>query len=268
MQLIRWKQLLRRSLLSGSEASLSKGLSSNGGSYLPSPHLRPPMLCSATDAASAAIDFSKGNVEEGAVNSLPSRGPGKTPICSPSLLKRIAYTPSQMHLQSPTRRADMTTHRKLYAEEEDVPGELLDHGGQTQGEKLYCEEQSGDTNPDFSKGECKKMSLGVFKASRMQRLLSMGTSKSPISMEIGSLPSIIASPCRTVQQELRELKKSQSLAIADLYISNVNRSLTKRLPQRTPSLSTDGISQSEHKRQKKVQGTKYVGDRWSHPYYE
>ena len=45
------------------------------------------MLCSAADAASAAIDYLKGNIEERVVNSPPSRGPVKTPICSLSPLK-------------------------------------------------------------------------------------------------------------------------------------------------------------------------------------
>jgi hypothetical protein len=38
-------------------------------------------MYSATDAASAAIDFAKGNVEDGIVNSPPSRDATRLPVC-------------------------------------------------------------------------------------------------------------------------------------------------------------------------------------------
>jgi len=44
--------------------------------------------------ALTTIDFSKGNVEEGKVDSLLSQGLIRTPICLPSPLKRTASTPS------------------------------------------------------------------------------------------------------------------------------------------------------------------------------
>jgi hypothetical protein len=38
-------------------------------------------------AASATVDFAKGNVEDGVVNSPPSRGAGRSPVCSPFPLR-------------------------------------------------------------------------------------------------------------------------------------------------------------------------------------
>ena len=73
MQHLRETEPLTRSLLSGSEASLSRRSDSNDGSFLPSAYSKPIVMCTATDAASVAIDYSKGNVEEGAVDSPPTR---------------------------------------------------------------------------------------------------------------------------------------------------------------------------------------------------
>ena len=69
------------------------------------------MFHSATDAASAAIDYSKGNIKDGVVDSPPSRGPGRTPIYSLSPLKRVS--PSRGRSSSPTLRTDEATSRKL-----------------------------------------------------------------------------------------------------------------------------------------------------------
>jgi hypothetical protein len=75
------------------------------------PFSKPYMLRSATDAASAAIDYSKGNVEDGVVDSPPSRIRGRTPICSPSPLKRASS--SRGRSLSPSPRTDAATSRKL-----------------------------------------------------------------------------------------------------------------------------------------------------------
>jgi hypothetical protein len=44
------------------------------------------LMYSAADAASAALDFSKGNVEDGIVDNLLSRSAGRMPVCLPSPL--------------------------------------------------------------------------------------------------------------------------------------------------------------------------------------
>ena len=79
--------MLTRSLLSGSEKSIADRSDSEDGSCDTAPVLKPYILCSAADAASVAIDYSKENIEDDIVNSPPSGGPQRTPICSPSPLK-------------------------------------------------------------------------------------------------------------------------------------------------------------------------------------
>jgi len=100
-----------RSLVSGSENTLSSDYGFMGGSGCTAPVSKPYLLWSAADAASAAIDFSKGDVEDGVVDSPPSRGPGRTPVCSPSPLKRASS--NQGRSFSPPLQADAGTSRKL-----------------------------------------------------------------------------------------------------------------------------------------------------------
>jgi hypothetical protein len=75
------------------------------------------MLRSAADAASAAIDYSKGNIEDGVVDSPPSRGPLRTPISSPSPLKRVSsggagsFSPNQRMDGGTSRKLDLPTHK-------------------------------------------------------------------------------------------------------------------------------------------------------------
>ena len=111
---------LTRSLLSGSEKLLSEGSESRGGNCGTAPISKPYMLRSAADATSAAIDYSKGDVEEGVVDSPPSRGPIRTPICSPSPLKRTLSTRGVTF--SPALRTEGTTSRKLDLLVADVVG--------------------------------------------------------------------------------------------------------------------------------------------------
>ena len=62
------------------------------------PLSKPYMLCSAADVVSAAIDYLKGNIEDGVIDSPPSRGPVKTPICSLSPLKRASSSQGVLFL--------------------------------------------------------------------------------------------------------------------------------------------------------------------------
>jgi hypothetical protein len=113
------RQRLTRSLLSGSEKSMSSRSESEGGSCDTAPYSKPCLLQSAADAASAAIDYSKGNVEDGVVDSPPSRGPVRTPVCSPSPLKRASS--SRGYSLSPPPREDMGTSRRLHLPLEELP---------------------------------------------------------------------------------------------------------------------------------------------------
>ena len=64
----------------------------------------------ATNAASAAIDYSKGNEDDGVVDSPPSRVV-KTPLCSPSPLKRESWI--GVGCFSPSPQTEAGTSRKL-----------------------------------------------------------------------------------------------------------------------------------------------------------
>ena len=95
--------------------SLSMMSSSGGGSCFGAPHSKPYVMCSATNAASAALDFSKGNVEDGVVNSPTNRGAVRTPLCSLSPLKRAQSSRREVGLSSPNSRNQITSNRELYA---------------------------------------------------------------------------------------------------------------------------------------------------------
>ena len=71
-------------------------------------------MFSATDAASTAIDFSKSNVDDGVVDSPPSRGLRRSPIVSPSPLQGSLCRPRSDRSSSPTPRSSNTPHRQLY----------------------------------------------------------------------------------------------------------------------------------------------------------
>jgi hypothetical protein len=68
----------------------------------------------ATDAASVALDFSKGNVEDGFVDSPPSRSVERTPVCSPSPLHDCRWTPIRQRSRLPTHHNVRTPQRQLY----------------------------------------------------------------------------------------------------------------------------------------------------------
>ena len=61
-----------------------------------------------------AIDFSKSNVDDGVVDSPPSRGLRRSPIVSPSLLRGSLCRPRSNRSTSPTPRFSNTPHRQLY----------------------------------------------------------------------------------------------------------------------------------------------------------
>jgi hypothetical protein len=79
-----------------------------------SPFSKPYVMFSATDAASAAIDYSKGNVEDGVVDSPPNRGLVLAPIFSPSPLKQSQSALIHSRSASPGPRTKDTPKRQLY----------------------------------------------------------------------------------------------------------------------------------------------------------
>lgn len=71
-------------------------------------------MFTATDAASATMDFTKDSVDDNVVDSPPSRGPVRTPVCSPSPLKRLCTSPSRRRSMSPNSPTSKTPQRQLY----------------------------------------------------------------------------------------------------------------------------------------------------------
>jgi hypothetical protein len=84
------------------------------GHCLLSQFSKPYLMYSAIDAASAAVDFAKGNVEDGVVNSPPSRDAARLHVCSPSPLWGYGSTPTRQCSYSPTKRTLCTPQRQLY----------------------------------------------------------------------------------------------------------------------------------------------------------
>lgn len=72
-------------------------------------------MYTATDAASATMDFTREGVDDDVVDSPPSRGPVRTPLCSPSPLKRICTSPSRRRSMSPTLPSCKMPQRQLYS---------------------------------------------------------------------------------------------------------------------------------------------------------
>jgi hypothetical protein len=64
------------------------------GDCVPSQFSKPYLMYSAIDAASAVVDFAKGNAEDDVVNSPPSHGTSRSPVCSPSPLWGYVWTPT------------------------------------------------------------------------------------------------------------------------------------------------------------------------------
>jgi hypothetical protein len=245
---------MTRSLLSGCDAPLSMMSGSLGGSCMPSFCSRPYALGSAADAASAAIDFSKGNVEEGVVDSPPSWGPTRTPICSPSPMKRTGVTPSQLRSQSPTLRTPNTPHRKLYADDAgDIENRRLEDRFPLQAppsdSPLPGEEMCTMFERSF-RGRRQQVSAGI--PSEIPRRVETGGPVHSKCMGGGSTPSNVPITRQTAIQHFLRSNYTRSTATADPYINTVNRSFPRPSPRSSRSLSPDGISESKRKRRREL----------------
>jgi hypothetical protein len=76
--------------------------------FLPSQLSKPYLMYSETDAASAAVDFAKGTVEDGVVNSPPSWDASRLPVYSPSPLRGYGSTPTRQHSCLPIKGTLLT----------------------------------------------------------------------------------------------------------------------------------------------------------------
>jgi hypothetical protein len=72
------------------------------------------LMYSATDVASAAVDFAKDNVKDGIVDSSLSRSIGRTLVCLPSPLHDCRSTPIWQRSRSPTHQNVCIPQRQLY----------------------------------------------------------------------------------------------------------------------------------------------------------
>jgi len=117
------EQQLTKSLFSKSKASVSKMSILYGRNYFPSTYSRPYILCFAIDVAWVAIDYSKGNMNEGVIDSPSSQGSIGKIHCSSSLLKKVACTISQLYLYLPISFTKTTPRIKLYV---DVDKDVVD----------------------------------------------------------------------------------------------------------------------------------------------
>ena len=87
---------------------------SKDNSLAPLQYSKPYVLFLATNAASAAIDFSKGNVEDGVVDSPPSQGLWRSPVVSASPLQGSSCVGGRDRSPSPDREPSKTPHRQLF----------------------------------------------------------------------------------------------------------------------------------------------------------
>jgi hypothetical protein len=81
------------------------------GDCVPSQFSNPYLMYSTTNVVSAALDFSKGNVEDGVVDSPPSRSAGRMLVCLPSPLRDYQSTPIRQHSRSPMHHNVRTPQR-------------------------------------------------------------------------------------------------------------------------------------------------------------
>ena len=79
-----------------------------------SEYSKPYVLFSATDAASAAIDFSRKSMDDGVVDSPPSRGAWRSPVLSASPLEGSQRIEGRHRSPSPRPPSSRTPHRQLY----------------------------------------------------------------------------------------------------------------------------------------------------------
>ena len=226
-------------------------MGSQGGSCFAAPYSKPYLLCSATDAASAVIDFSKGNVEEGIVDSLPSRGALRTPIRSPSPLKRFPSIPSRMHFPSPTQRTEFTPNRKLYTNEIVEAADLCSEDGIPL--LLVVQnhlQQSGDLNGILLReGRKRKAETVVYTHYSAGRSLHPLPSRSlpSKSMAEKSIPIVVPLNRPKNLGDYQGSDGSPSTGIAIPYINTSSRLPVGHPPRGCRSLFMDGLSRSECK---------------------
>ena len=204
------------------------------------------------DAASAAIDFLKGNVEEDVVDSPPSHGAPRTPICSPSPLKRIASTLGRKHFQSPTQRTEFTPNRKLYTDEFVEATDLHGEDGIPLLPIVQNHlQRSGNLNGiSIREGRKRKAKIGAYTHYNVGRSLCPLPSRSlpSKSMLEKSAPIVVLLNRQKSLGDYWGSDDSPSIGIAIPYINTSSRPPIEHPLWGCRSLSMDGLSRSECKR--------------------
>ena len=85
------------------------------GDCVPSQFSKLYLMYSATVDTSAIVDFAKGNIEDDVMNSPPSRGANRSPICSPFPLQGCDWTPIGQRSYSLTKKTIRILQRQLYS---------------------------------------------------------------------------------------------------------------------------------------------------------
>ena len=247
------RQRLTKSLLFGSENSISTKSALKGGSCGTAPLSKPYMLCSAADAASAAIDYLKGNIEDRIVDSPPSRGPVKTPICSPSPLKRASLSWGCSFL-SP-HRTEAATSRRLDLPELEVGNYPLGEDKVPSSKPLDTKDVTMRKSTSLHSHDVRNALLEPEGASALARIEGK---QNPSSKSRGGRRTLFADTLFR-QQILREHQRSLVSKHARTglpYIDNVNASLPRPPPLGSRSLSAFEVPQSTRKSKCKDSGLK------------
>jgi hypothetical protein len=239
---------MTRSLLSGSEKSLSATSDSTGGSCGTAPKSKPYMMRSAADAASAAIDYSKGDVEDGVVDSPPSRGPVRTPICSPSPLKRASSSRGRSF--SPTPRTEGATNRKL-----DLPiDRATEHPGGDDATPKSAPQPMVEVNAIPQRHQGKRAQCDSSIAGQLPRLEDKRPRPSQYAGEKRS-PSADSLFRQTILRDQRRSSDSKSTGFGQPYINFVNTPLPKPPPRGCKSLSNSEVPPNTRKTKRMDRGS-------------
>ena len=255
------RQRLTKSLLSGSKNSFSSrsklASGSAGGSLRPSVFSGPFMMRTADDAASVAIDFSKGHVEENAVDSPPNRGLVKTFACSPSPLKWASRT--QGCSFSPTAQTEGATNWKL-----ELPADAIAIDLRIEDAVLPSSKRSRPVHVRevvglfASQGYTKSDEVRPQTAPQLPRLKDNGPGP---SRSVGGRRVLSGSFLyrQSILREQQYLRQSRSTGTKIPYINSVNANVENRPPPRSTSQSTSEAARSTWKPERKEGDSQKVG---------
>jgi hypothetical protein len=207
------------------------------------------MLRSAADAASAAIDYSKGNIEDGVVDSPPSRGPSRTPICSPSPLKRVSS--GRAGSFSPAQRTDVGTSRRLDLPVQEITGYPRLEDTPPSPSPLTQVGVPAQSFPSTSEAKTRSSSLDRKSYPRLvdkpaQALLYAGPRRA------SSADTLFR---QRIFREQRRSLDSKSIGVPKPCVDDVQALLPRPPPRGTKSLSTCEVSLNARKPKRKESGS-------------